>query len=93
MPVELRHGQEIETTLSVISSRHVAYTATAVLWTDRMMVAKQKSAGKTNLYDEPIPDVIPNAAARVDPDIADDFGIRNATSWSGRSDLTEDPRS
>jgi hypothetical protein len=58
-----------------------------------MMVAKQKSAGKTNLYDEPIPDVIPNAAARVDPDIADDFGIRNATSWSGRSDLTEDPRS
>jgi hypothetical protein len=47
----------------------------------------------TNLYDEPIPDVIPNVRARVDPDIADDFGIRSATSWVGRSDLTEDPRS
>ena len=86
MPVELRHGQEIETTLSLISSRHVAYTATAVLWTDRMMVAKQKSAGRTNLYDQPISDVIPDSPAHADIDIADDFGIRSATSGSGRSE-------
>jgi len=45
MPVELRHGQEIETTLSLISFRHVAYSATAVPWTDRMMVAKHIRVG------------------------------------------------
>jgi hypothetical protein len=45
MQVELRHGQEIETTLSLISFRHVAYSATAVPWTDRMMVAKHIRVG------------------------------------------------
>jgi hypothetical protein len=45
MQVGLRHGQEIETTLSLISFRHVAYSATAVPWTDRMMVAKHIRVG------------------------------------------------
>ena len=93
MPVELRHGERIETMLTIISSRHVEYTATALLRVDRMMKPRKEGARKINLYDQPISDVIPHAPARVDPDIADDFGIRSATSGSGRSDLTEDPRS
>jgi len=56
LPNHLRHGQWIEPTFSLISSRHIEYTTNIRLWIDRTE-AKPKSARKYNLRGEPIGDV------------------------------------
>jgi len=56
LPNHLRHGQWIEPTLSLVSSKHIEYTTNIRLWIDRTE-AKPKSARKYNLRGEPVGDV------------------------------------
>jgi hypothetical protein len=91
MPVELQHGKRIETTFSLISSKHVEYTASVLLGIDRMQ-AKAKPARKSSIYDEPVGNVGSNGATRVQPAVARDFGIESATSGSGHSAVPEESR-
>ena len=53
MPSELLHGQWLELTFSITSSRHVEYTEKVQLWIDRLQ-AKPKRARTHNLRGEPV---------------------------------------
>ena len=73
MPSELLHGQSLELTFSITSSRHVEYTEKVQLWIDRLQ-AKPKPARKHNLRGEPAGIVGPTVAVPGQPGVAYDSG-------------------
>jgi hypothetical protein len=66
MPSDLLHGQSLELTFSITSSRHVEYTEKVQLWIDRSQ-AKPKPARKHNLRGEPAGIVGPTVAVPFSP--------------------------
>ena len=81
MPPELRHGQRLELTFSITSSRHVEYTAKVQLWIDRLQ-AKTKPARTHNLRGEPVGIVGSAVAIPGQLDVAYDAGtlrVRSGT--------------
>jgi hypothetical protein len=75
MPSGLLHGQWLEPTFSITSSRHVEYTAKVQLWIDRLQ-AKAKPARKHHLRGEPVGPVGPvgSTVAVPGPGVAYDPG-------------------
>lgn len=81
MPSELLHGQRLELTFSITSSRHVEYTAKVQFWIDRMQ-AKTKPARTHNLRGEPVGIVGSAVAIPGQLDVAYDSGtlrVRSGT--------------
>jgi hypothetical protein len=54
MRSDLRHGQWLKTTLALIASNHVEYTAKIHLWTDRLEVNPKRATRTPNLYRDPL---------------------------------------
>jgi hypothetical protein len=70
MPKELRHGEIIEQTISLISTKHNEYSASIRLMVDRME-AKERPERKSSIYDDPIIE----PSARIPSKRAEDFGV------------------
>ena len=73
MPSELLHGQSLELTFSITSSRHIEYIEKVQLWIDRLQ-AKRKPARTHNLRGEPVGIVGPTVAVPGQPGVAYDSG-------------------
>ena len=88
MPAALHHGQWLEPTLSLISSRHVEYKETVRLWVDRSQ-AKPRPERKYNLRGQPVGSVGSPVAVSTPPGVTHDSGIGRATSVPGVSVAAE----
>jgi len=73
LPKELRGGQIIERTISLISTKHDEYSASVRLMVDRME-AKEKPKRKSSIYHDPIIEPSPRIILK-----SPDFGLAMAT--------------
>jgi hypothetical protein len=54
MPAELRHGQWLDDTLSIIGADHTEYTQDIRLWTERLEARPKAMERRSNLFGEPL---------------------------------------